>query len=485
MTDDPATTAIPPAPGIAKPPHHLTVAEAAAAIARRALSPVELAEAILDRIARVEPAVAAFAHRYPVHEVLARAHAAEALLRDGRRTGPLHGIPVGIKDNYLTEGKPTENNSRVHAGYIPDHDATAVRALKNAGAVILGKTHTAELALGDLPPTRNPWDPYRVPGYSSAGSAAGVAAGEFPLGLGSDTGGSIRWPAACVGVSGFKPTRGRIDTFGVMPLSPSLDHAGVLAAGALDAALAVDVLTTGPRRRDLADRLEQLPAHHPLRGLTVGVPAATDYFRGVPDDDQLTAFDAALDILRRQGATLRTVVTRPVPAPLADIDDLSHPILLTELAAPRIDELARRPLDFGPVIRARIAVGAAIPADDYAATRHARRIWSRRFLELFDDIDVFVHPEDEIAAPTADSGHTDPPPKRPSSGNKWRPWNLAGAPSISIPTGFAPASGMPLSMQCAAAPDNDAAALVIAHAFQLATDFHTRRPPLEGSARSR
>ncbi len=469
------------------PLYELSLAEAADLIRSRRLSPVDLAVATLDRIAEVEARVIAFVFPYSEAEVLTQARAAERLIRQGRYLGPLHGITVGVKDIYATKGKPTEANSALYAGYVPDFDAESVARLKAGGSVILGKTWTNETANGTpdrVPPSTNPWDPARTAGGSSTGSAAGQAAGEFIIGMGSCTGGSIRGPAANCGITGFKPTYGTISAHGVFSLSYTLDHIGPLLPTALDAALFTDALggqdrkdpTTRPvKRYRLAKRLLEAPSRRPLRGVVVGIPSQGDYFRGVPNDEQLAAFDAAVAVIKGQGATIREVTADVLPPPLTRTTDMWDPICYSEVAAVRAQYLRDRPLDIGISNRQRIAAGLLMPGNGYVQAQRVRRAWVENLLTLWDEIDVLIHPADNIAALREGGGV---PSARPSSGSKSNVWNLTGSPAVAIPTGLSAVERMPLSMQCVALPGNDEEALLVAHAFQLATDFHKAVPPL-------
>ncbi|MDX6263009.1 MAG: aspartyl-tRNA(Asn)/glutamyl-tRNA(Gln) amidotransferase subunit, partial [Kribbellaceae bacterium] len=265
------------------PLYDLEISEAADLIRRRKITAVQLAESVLERAAQVEDRVIAYALAYSADSVLAQARAADKLLRRGTYLGALHGIPVGLKDIIFTKGILTEANSKLYRGFRPDFDATCVALLKAAGAVIVGKTHTVELASGDPAPTNNPWDLTRTPGGSSSGSGAGTAAGEFLAGIGSDTRGSVRIPSANCGITGYRTTYGMVSKHGVFPLSYTIDDVGTLARSALDAALLVDVMagqdpedpTTRPvQRYSLADALVPDRGRRPLRGIRVGVPAA-------------------------------------------------------------------------------------------------------------------------------------------------------------------------------------------------------------------
>jgi aspartyl-tRNA(Asn)/glutamyl-tRNA(Gln) amidotransferase subunit A len=467
------------------PLYDLEISEAADLIRRRKITAVQLAESVLERAAQVEDRVIAYALAYSADSVLAQARAADKLLRRGTYLGALHGIPVGLKDIIFTKGILTEANSKLYRGFRPDFDATCVALLKAAGAVIVGKTQTVELASGDPAPTNNPWDLTRTPGGSSSGSGAGTAAGEFLAGIGSDTRGSVRIPSANCGITGYRTTYGMVSKHGVFPLSYTIDSVGPLARSALDAALLVDVMagqdpedpTTRPvQRYSLADALVPDRGRRPLRGIRVGVPAAGDYFRGVPNDDQLAAFDEAAQVIASLGAEVVKVTTNTLPTPFTTLNSMSTPIVNSEVGAFQYQNWKARAEDFTLPYRRQVNTGNLLPANAYVDAQRARTLWMQGFLAMFDDIDVFIHPGDEIA--TLKPPATDPARPRPSSGNKFSAWSLTGSPSIAVPTGLSGAERMPLHMLVNALPGDDELALRVAHAFQGATSHHKLRPPL-------
>ena len=492
-----ASVFVAPVPGLASPKkpggggpspsvplYDLEVSEAGRLIRSGKLSPVDLALATLERIAAVEPRVLAFVNAYPEAEILAQARAAEKLIRRGTYLGPLHGITVGLKDIYFTKGKVTEGNSKLYSGFVPSYDAEAVARLKKAGAVIMGKVGTSELATATASAANNPWDLARTPGGSSSGSAAGVGASEFMIGMGTCTGGSIRGPAANVGLSGFKPTYGTISLHGIFPLAWSMDHPGPLTHSALDCALVVDALggkdpkdphTRPVSRYRLAKRLLEAPSRKPLRGVVVGVPAPGDYLSIVPNDEEMAAFVEAVSVLKAQGATLRTVTTQVLQPGLTTYDSFYSIIRSSEVAGYQHVNLISQPQNMSEAYRSRVATGVLMPGHAYTQAQRVRRLWAQRLLSVFDEVDCLVHPADNIAGLKSGGGT---PSSRPSSGGKTGQWNLTGAPAIAIPTGRSAAEKMPLSMQCVAAPGDDDTALLVAHAFQLATEHHRARPPL-------
>ena len=484
-----AAKAATPARGQAKtddrPLYDLEISEAADLIRRRKITAVQLAQSVLERTAQVEDRVLTYALLYNADDVLAQARAADQLLRSGRYLGPLHGIPIGLKDIIFTKGILTEGNSVVYRGFRPDFDATCLTRLKKAGVVIVGKTHTIELASGDPAPTNNPWDLARTPGGSSSGSGSGVAAGQFLAGIGTDTRGSIRGPASNCGLTGYRTTYGMVSKAGVFPLSYTIDNVGPLARSALDAALLVDVMggqdPADPTTRPvpgyaLAKALLSQRGRRPLKGVRVGVPAAGDYFRGVPNDDQLAAFDEAAQVIASLGADVVTVATNTLPKPFTTLNSMTTPIVNTEVAAFQYENWKTRAEDFTPPYRNQVNNGNLLPANAYVDAQRARALWNEQFLAMFDNIDVFIHPEDEIA--TLKPPAQNPTRPRPSSGSKRSPWSLTGSPSIAVPTGLSGAERMPLSMLVNAMPGDDELALRVVHAFQGVTSHHKLRPTL-------
>ena len=466
------------------PLYDLELSEAAPFLRDRSVSPIDLVDAFLERVAAVDPQVLAFVHQYPPDEVREQARIAASEIARGRYRGPLHGIPVGLKDIYFTAGKPTEGNSRLYTGFVPDFDATAVTRLKEAGAIILGKVGTSELATSTESPANNAWDLRRTPGGSSSGSAAGCAASMFMVGMGTCTGGSIRGPASNCGLSGFKPTYGTISAYGVFPLSWTMDHVGELCHSALDCALVTELLA-GPdandplarqqTRYELSKPLLQMSRRKPLRGVRVGIPAPGTFFLGVPNDDELAAFAAAVDVIRSLGATVKEVAPKVLLPGLSSVSSFYDIIRSVEVGAYQHEKLMTVPTKMSADYRNKVAAGVLAPGHAYAQAQRVRRLWRAEFLSFFDEVDAFIHPADNIAGLKAGGN---PPRPRPSSGSKTNIWNISGAPAIAIPTGLSGAERMPLSMQSAAMTGNDATALLVAHAFQTVTGFHKLRPDL-------
>jgi aspartyl-tRNA(Asn)/glutamyl-tRNA(Gln) amidotransferase subunit A len=459
--------------------HDLSIAELSALIAARSLSPVELTEALIRRVEQLDAQTRAFVT--PTFDLARRqAREAEAEIAAGRRRGPLHGIPFGLKDIYDTRNILTAGHSRVFLDRIPAEDATATRRLYEAGAVLLGKLATHEMAHAgpsfDLPwpPARNPWNLTHFTGGSSTGSGAAVAAGMVPVALGSDTGGSIRGPASHCGVVGLVPTFGLVSRKGVITNSYTFDHCGPLARTVEDCALVLQALAgydpgdAGSRRRPIPSYREALGQD--LRGLRIGV-LRHHWEEDIPaSEDVRRAMDAALDVLRRLGAALEECRVRP----LASYFDVKIIIAESEIFAVHQGNLVVRPKDFGADFRARVLPSVLFTAHDYVqATREHRRMMIE-MEPLYERFDAFV---------TAGLGEA-PRLADYRSVSFWQKaslltaWNVTGQPALALPNGFG-RQGLPLGMQILGRPFDEATILRIGHAYQRATDWSARRPRLE------
>lgn len=459
----------------------LTIAAASERIAAGALSPVVLAEAAFARIDGTDGRVNAFI-RLMRDSALAEARAAEGRAHTGRPLSPLDGIPIAVKDLFDTAGVVTAAGTGAYRERVPDADATAVRRLREAGAVILGKTNTHELALGGTTnnvhygPTRNPWRLERVPGGSSGGSGAALAASQALGALGTDTGGSIRIPAAFCGVTGHKPSYGLVGRGGVVPLALTLDHAGPMARTALDCALLLDVLAGhDPRDPGSVDRPpESFSAGigQDIRGLRVAV--VPSLVEGC-NDATLAAFETALDTLRGLGVTVE------VAEPMAGMDEWRASInglLVAEGAAYVAHILRDRPQTIGESVRRRMVTGLDVTVPAYLRTLDARREIERRFEEALarGGFDAYVTPTSpQPAEPIVPDANADTEP--PTKFRITTVFDLTRQPSISVPAGF-DTDGMPIGFMVSGPRWQDARVLRIAHAFQQVTDFHTRRPNL-------
>jgi aspartyl-tRNA(Asn)/glutamyl-tRNA(Gln) amidotransferase subunit A len=416
--------------------YELTAHEAAQRIRQRELSPVALVESFLQRIAALEPKIQAWV---TVDHAGARAAAKqreqEALQGDIR--GPLHGVPVGVKDIYYTAGLRTTCGSRIFADFVPTYDATAVSRLRQAGAIILGKTVTTEFATADPGPTRNPWHLEHTPGGSSSGSAAGVAARMVAVALGSQTGGSIQRPAAYCGVFGLKPTHGRVSNYGVFPVSWCLDHMGPLARTVTDVALTLQVLAghdpldPSTSRAPVPDYLQALQqADRPPR-----IGLVRQFYLERADPELRSHVEGVAEQLARAGAAVEEVkLPDSFDAVLA-----AHRVIMHVEAAAVHAELFRRHADlYRPKLRATIETGMLIPGTAYIQAQRLRRIFRGEMSQLLRQVDVLLAPAAPGPAPRDLSTTGDPSFNSPSS--------FCGLPAITIPSGLNRA-GLPLAVQ--------------------------------------
>src|SRR5438874_106648 len=456
----------------------LTIAELNRLYRSRELSPVEVTKALLARIAAHDGRLHSFL-RLTEEIALAEAEMAERELMAGTSRGPLHGIPYALKDIIETAGIPTTGHSKLRQDYVPTHDAELVTRLKTGGGIMLGKLATWEFALGgpsfDLPwpPARNPWNPDHLPGGSSSGAGAAVAAGFVPGAIGTDTGGSIRGPAALCGIAGIKPTYGRVSRRGVFPNTFSMDHCGPLCRSAEDIALFLQIIAgydpedPGSEDVPVPDYAASLNAG--VRGLRLGV--VEEWHRGAPHPDVAPAVDAAVAVLRDLGAEIEPVKL----SSLRDYTDCKRTISSVGLFAIHEHDLRTRPQDFGRILRNRVLPGALIRGEDYlAALRWRSELVAEQAREL-RRFDAFVTAAALNIAERADPDQQDRLVSAPSI---TMPFSVGGLPAIAIPCGFSRAERLPLSLQIAAAPFQEALVLRIAHAYQQATDWHTRHPSL-------
>jgi aspartyl-tRNA(Asn)/glutamyl-tRNA(Gln) amidotransferase subunit A len=458
--------------------HELTLAEAARLIAVRDLSPVEYTDNLLARTEALDPQLHAFITRTPELAMTA-ARAAEAEIAKGHVRGPLHGIPLAVKDIYDTAGVLTSGHSRICSDRIPGEDATTVAKLKAAGAILTGKLATHEFAHGgpsfDLPwpPARNTWNTAHFTGGSSSGSGAALAARLVPGSLGSDTGGSIRGPAALCGVAGLKPTYGLVSRAGVLPNSYSFDHCGPMARTAEDCALLLDVIA-GYDPADPASSDRPLGSFSQrigdgIRGLRIGV-IRHFWERDLPVGAEVAAaLEKALDVLRQLGATTEDVVLRPLQA----YSDVKIVMAETELMSLHLPELIARCADFGQDFRIRSLAACLFTGEDYVRASRERRAMIAEMQPIYRRYDLLVT-ANGLPAPRLDAHDPLNFWKRPSF---TCPFNCTGAPALAVPCGVS-ASGLPLSLQIAGRPHEDALVLRAGHAFEMATGHFRRAPHL-------
>jgi aspartyl-tRNA(Asn)/glutamyl-tRNA(Gln) amidotransferase subunit A len=452
----------------------LGIADLGPLLARRELSPVTLCRALLDRCERLEPQLHAFITLSP-DRILAAAEAAAKELAAGRVRGPLHGVPIAVKDLCWTRGERTTGGSKVLADFVPGEDGTAVARLRAAGAIVFGKTNTPEFAYGPLNqyhygPSHNPWDVGRFTGGSSMGAAAALAGGLVPGAIGSDTGGSIRGPAFWSGVTGLKPTYGRVPLRGVVPLATSLDHVGPMARSAHDCALLLGVLAGADPldattvETPVADYAAELTG--PVRGLRVGV--VRGYFWETLPADIGAAVTAALEALRRLGLAVEDVEIPEWP----DAVEASKVLIRCEAAAEYRTVLKERAAELLPEVRERLEMGAATPAPDYVDALRAGARLRAGLRERFRRVDLLALPGRDQVAPRMDPSGRLLEPLSPR--NFMSPLNVAGIPALTFPCGF-DGQGLPIGLQLAGPAWSEAALLRVAHAFQQTSDWHTRR----------
>ena len=465
----------------------LTVQDAAAALRAGELTSVDLTQAMLDRADELDSQLGTYLARFD-RQALANAERADAELRDGLDRGPFHGIPVGVKDILAaSEGPTTAQSLILDPDWGAGKDAPIVKRLRRAGAVITGKTSTMEFACGVPDPTkpfpipRNPWDLDTWPGGSSSGTGSGIAAGLFLAGIGTDTGGSIRIPAAFCGVSGLMPTFGRVPKSGCTPLGYSLDHVGPLARSAWDCAGMLQVLAgydpSDPDCIDVPvpDYLSGLSGS--LAGLRIGVERA-HHFPEERDPLVEGCFDAALEVLKQLGARLVDVVL-----PLYDeVQAALMPTCAAESLAYHMSDAQARWGDYFEGTRAMLARGALVSGADYVQAQRLRRVAQRQLVGLLDTVDVVVMPTSAVGA--FRYGQDDLLDiERLFKLVFTSYWDAVGNPALVVPMGFT-GEGLPLSLQIAGRAFDEAALLNVGHAYQQATEWHLQTPPLTRSTRA-
>ena len=478
-------------------PCFLTIAEAGPLLRAKRLSPVELTRAYLDRIDSLNPAINAFITI--LHdEALSHARAMETEIAKGRYRGPLHGIPIAVKDIFSTDGHRTTCGSKILKDNVTHYDATAVARLKQAGAVLIGKLTMSEFAFGDdvnplsgQRPTRNPWNLERSASGSSSGSGAAVAASLCAAALGTDTGGSIRYPSAYCGIVGLKPTYGRVSRYGVTPLAWSLDHAGPMTRNVEDNALVLGVIAgADPADRmcseaPVGDYLKGLRAE--IKGLRIGLPK--NYFFEFATRDVGDAVREAVKTLERRGASAREI----------DLPHLKYAIgaeiaiIFAEPLAYHQKYLRRGKFEeYTDYNKAQWDAARYVSGADYVQAQRVRRFMIRDFEKAFEQVDVILAPGAGTEAnPIQEDLLTDRIPTREVPAGTvtlWEifprmanPGNLTGVPALVMPCGFS-AAGLPLGLQIMGRHFDEATVYRAAAAYEQATDWHTRRPGLPAKA---
>ena len=466
--------------------HWASVADLARLIATKEISPVEVVRAHLDRIAALDAGLRCFI-TVTADAALDAARAAETELAAGRSLGPLHGVPFALKDLFDTAGVRTTGGSKILADRVPAEDAVVTRRLRAAGAILLGKLTMHEFAYGPeglnvhYGTSRNPWDATdeRIPGGSSSGSGVAVAAGLVPLTLGSDTGGSIRIPASLCGITGLKPTYGRVSRAGVLPLSWSMDHAGPMTRSALDAALVLRVLA-GYDPADATTSVLPVPDYAAaltgnIKGLRVGVLRASFLDASAPEVRQ--AVEGAVKALESLGAVVDEVSLEHMGSVAAG----AMAIVASEALAYHAEWVRTRPGDYQPDVLERLRAGAFVSGVHYVRGQQARALVRAEVNQALAKRDVLLSPATPIVATrigemdaVVGDGRVD---VRSSLLRFTRPFNFSGHPACALPCGFT-SGGLPIGLQIVGRPFDEATVLRAADAYQRATDWHTRRPPL-------
>lgn len=458
----------------------LTLSEASALLEQREVSPVELAEACIARSEALDPSLHAYITQ-TFDQAREQAKQAAKEIAGGERRSALHGIPFALKDLYETAGIRTTAGSKVREHFVPAEDAHVVGLLRQAGAIFLGKLNMHEWALGAtninryFASPRNPWDRERITGGSSGGSGVAIATGMCLGTLGSDTGGSIRIPASLCGITGLKPTYGRVSLRGVVPLSWSLDHAGPLARTALDCALVLQAIAAfdagDPHCADqpVDDYVRGIEAG--IKGVRAGVPANFFFESEAVDAEVAQAVQGATKVLAGLGAELRTVEVPDIQRGARAIG----PILIADAAAYHEETIRDHADDIQDSVLARLQNGANISGPAYARARRTQAEFKAALRVLFEEIDLLIAPTTPIFAPAFPAGD--------SVAATWEltrntgPFNIAGLPAISVPCGFS-SGGLPIGMMVVGRPWEESLVLRAAHAYQQSTEWHKRRPPV-------
>ncbi len=417
-------------------PYALSMVEMIAQIRRKKLSPLTLMESVLKRIDSVDPLIQAWVtiDRKGILEEARRHH--DEISR-GKTRGPLHGIPIGVKDIFYTAGMKTAAGSKIMENFIPPYDSTAVQLLKKAGAIVLGKTATTEFAHADPAATRNPWNLDHTPGGSSSGSAAAVATCMCPAALGSQTGGSVLRPAAYCGVVGLKPTYGRISRYGVFPFSWTLDHVGFFTRSVADAAILLGVLA-GHDRQGPSTSKEPVPdyirAGRPSRKPPrIGLVRA--FYAEKSEEQVWSHTEKAMAKLQKEGAR---IVEVEMPPSFAAVQDAHRTIMRVEGAAFHEKLIAQNQEKYRPKLRELVQIGMLIPGIDYLRAQRIKRLFRRDMEEIMQNYDCLLTPSTSSPAPQGLS----------STGNAWFqvPWSFSGLPTINLPSGLNK-EGLPLGIQ--------------------------------------
>ena len=466
--------------------HYMSAWEVSRRIREGEVSPVDVVDACLARIEATEPTLNSFITLLP-EAARAAAQRAEQEIARGNYRGPLHGIPVGLKDLFNTAGVRTTSGTRIYDNYVPAADCTVAARFRQAGAILLGKLNMHPLAYGptgenaDYGHMHNPWNPERVTGGSSGGSGSAAAAGQCHITMGSDTGGSVRIPAALCGIVGLKPTYGRVSRAGLTPLSWCLDHPGPMTRCVEDAALAMNAIAgadpADPATSDAAVPDYTAALTGDIRGLRIGV--VKEYFDDELDGGVADLTMRAIGVLEELGAEI-TEVSLPL---YEYAQPISNAILMAEAAAAHREALLNHGGQLYPPVRERLEEGLFISAAEYLRAQQARQVFCGQVAGLLAGVDLLAGPAEPVTAPrllerrVATGGGGQLRPVTPMLTKYTRVYNITGSPAISVPCGFA-ADGLPVGLHLAGRNFDEATVLRAAYAYQQANDWHTRRPPL-------
>ena len=464
--------------------HYMSAWELSGLIRNRDVSPVEVVEACLAQIEKTEPTLNSFITLMP-EQARSAARRAEEEIGRGNYRGPLHGIPVGLKDLFNTAGVKTTSGTRIYDNYVPDEDCTVATRFGQAGAILLGKLNMHPFAFGptgengDYGHMHNPWNPERITGGSSGGSGSAAAAGQCTITMGSDTGGSVRIPAALCGIVGLKPTYGRVSRAGLTPLSWCLDHPGPMVRTVEDAALTMNVIA-GHDPRDHATSDAPVPDYTTaltgdIRGLRIGV--VKEYFETEIDPSVAELTQQAIAVLGELGAEIVDV-----SLPLYEYaQPISNAILSAEATAAHRDVLLSDGDKMYPQVRERLEEGFFISAAEYLRAQQARQVFCQQVAGLLESVDLLAGPVEPVTAPKILERRIEiggqALPAVPMLTKYTRVYNITGSPAISVPCGFGP-DGLPVGLHLAGRNFDESTVLRAAYAYQQATDWHTRRPPI-------
>jgi len=463
---------------------YFSAGELSRLIRKREISPVEVVKAHLVRVEALEPALNSFITLLP-EQATQEARVAEHEIQSGQYRGPLHGIPVGLKDLFYVKGVPNTSGSKIFDHFIPDYDSTLALKLREAGAILLGKLNLHQFAYGptgenpDYGNMHNPWNLERIAGGSSGGSASATASDQCTFAMGTDTGGSIRIPSALCGLVGLKPTYGRLSRYGMTVLSWSQDHAGPMTRTVEDCALVMNAVAAyDPRdpssaNKSIPDFTQSLAEN--IKGLRVGVPR--EFFEDPIDSEVESYVHSAIERLGKLGATIHEI-SWPM---YHESKAISSTVQMAEATAYHSQLMKQHSAELDPKVRLRLEAGFFISAVDYLQAQRARRLFYQKSYDLFKKVDLLAGPTVPITACNIGMGEVHVGNTLlgviPALTQYTRPYNLNGFPAITVPCGFSK-NGLPVGFQVAGKPFDEAMVLRAAFAYEQATEWHQRRPPI-------